>query len=420
MTRKIAFLGLIVLLSIITVKAQDYQISFEAGGEAQYIETVNVQNLTQGTSLSINGTDVLNLVGTVSIESLTEQPSIMNIYPNPITTNTKLYFTAQHNDFYNLKVFNIKGKCIASLNINLQAGTHSFNLSDFSSGIYTLNIQSATENQSIKFVSTNASSFYNRLTYNTLVSTKVQKNTKSSKNIVQMQYNEGDLLLFEGVSNNYRTNYTLIPTESTIVTLMFYDCTDGDNQHYSTVTIGDQIWMAENLKTTKYNDGTNIELGPVAFFWSEVSYGIYQWYMYDQTTYGDTYGALYNWHAVNTGNLCPDGWHVPTDEEWNALRDYIGSHGHSGAEGTALKTTFGWDNDGNGTNDYGFSALPGGSLGYAGEFNPVGRVGFWWSSNSAYDSFYTHWILIYGATDFRDVVTEYYFFGNSIRCLRDD
>jgi uncharacterized protein (TIGR02145 family) len=137
---------------------------------------------------------------------------------------------------------------------------------------------------------------------------------------------------------------------------------DGSGNEYTFVTIGTQDWLVENLKTTKYNDGTDIPLVTDNTAWGSLTENEepgYCWYDNDQATYGDTYGALYNWHTVNPGNPCPIGWHVPSDAEWTELTDYLAANGHSGTEATALKATSGWPDGYNGTDDYGFTALPG-------------------------------------------------------------
>ncbi|ALO16598.1 Chitodextrinase precursor [Salinivirga cyanobacteriivorans] len=213
-----------------------------------------------------------------------------------------------------------------------------------------------------------------------------------------------------------RTSYEIsITLESSITggTL-----TDNDGNVYSTVQIGDQEWMAENLKTTTYNDGTSIDLVTDNTAWYNNTTGAYCWYDNDQATYADTYGALYNWHAVNTGNLCPDGWHVPTDAEWTALEDYIGSDGHSGTEGTALKATSGWNNDGNGTDDYGFTAHPGGYRTSNGAFDNVGYYGLWWSATetNTYNAWRRYLYYSYSSVNRSSYSKEG---GFSVRCLRD-
>ena len=101
------------------------------------------------------------------------------------------------------------------------------------------------------------------------------------------------------------------------------DVADADNNIYNTITIGNQVWMAENLKTTKYNDGTAIPLVRDFMAWSELGTPAYCWYENDSLLNGSN-GALYNWHTVNTGKLCPTGWHVPGDLEWDALVNNLG------------------------------------------------------------------------------------------------
>ena len=99
---------------------------------------------------------------------------------------------------------------------------------------------------------------------------------------------------------------------------------DIDGNVYHTVTIGTQVWMVENLKTTRYNDGTAIPLVTDGTAWAALTTPGYCWYNNDSATYKNTYGALYNWYAVNTGKLAPTGWHVPTDSEWTVLTTYLG------------------------------------------------------------------------------------------------
>ena len=197
--------------------------------------------------------------------------------------------------------------------------------------------------------------------------------------------------------------------------------TDIDGNEYKTIQIGDQEWMAENLKTTTYNDGTSIDLATDNTDWANNTTDAYCWYDNDQAQYAETYGALYNGYAVNTGNLCPSGWHVPTDAEWTALEDYIASDGHSGSEGTALKATSGWNNDGNGTDDYGFTALPGGTRSHNGPFVNIGFSGLWWSATESITYYAWYRRLYYD----NSAVGRYYDgrgdegSGLSVRCLRD-
>jgi uncharacterized protein (TIGR02145 family) len=194
--------------------------------------------------------------------------------------------------------------------------------------------------------------------------------------------------------------------------------TDKDGNIYKTVTIGNQKWMAENLKTTKYNDGTTIPNVTEDEQWSKLSTGA--WCNYDNDSRsGVIYGKLYNWYAVNTNKLCPTGWHVPTKAEWEELTIYLAVDGHINAEGKALKAISGWNNNGNGTDSYGFKGLPGGYRGgRGGSFGSIGNYGYWWSSSE--DGADGAWArgLGYGS-DGADRGSSSEKDGYSVRCLRD-
>lgn len=156
---------------------------------------------------------------------------------------------------------------------------------------------------------------------------------------------------------------------------------DIDGNSYKTVTIGTKIWMAENLKTTKFNDGTVIPLVAENDTWIKLVSPALSWYNNDPDANRKTYGALYNWYAVNTGKVCPAGWHVATEEEWSALY-YLDGSGSAG--GTMKETgTAHWKSPNTeATNASGFTGLPGGYRSIEGVFNYIGISGYWWSSTS--------------------------------------
>jgi uncharacterized protein (TIGR02145 family) len=129
--------------------------------------------------------------------------------------------------------------------------------------------------------------------------------------------------------------------------------------------------MVENLKTTKYNDGTSIVLVPDYNAWQNADYGAYCFYDNNNEN-KSIYGALYNWNAVNSGKLCPPGWHVPTQAEWETLRNFLGSVATAGAKLKETGTSH-WQSPNTGaTDEYGFKALPGGERYQEGEFNYLG------------------------------------------------
>lgn len=193
---------------------------------------------------------------------------------------------------------------------------------------------------------------------------------------------------------------------------------DYDGNVYGVVTIGTQIWMAENLKTTKYNDGTAIPLVTDNTEWLNLTAGAYCWYNNNEATYKDTYGALYIWYTVNTGNLCPTGWHVPTDTEWTTLTDYLGGTSIAGGKLKETGTTH-WTTPNTGaTNETGFTALPGGNRSGSGTFSNVGIYGYWWSTTEYNASSARTRSLLYSKSSVGgDAYSKK--IGFSVRCLRD-
>jgi uncharacterized protein (TIGR02145 family) len=163
---------------------------------------------------------------------------------------------------------------------------------------------------------------------------------------------------------------------------------DVEGNLYSTVTIGTQVWMAENLRSTRYNDDAPIPNITDDTQWINLSTPAYCWISND-IQYKPIYGALYNWYAVNTGKLCPTGWHVPSDEEYKTLERTLGMTAEQADltdfrgtdEGRKMKSATGWAVGENGTNSSGFSALPGGyRWAKTGAFNGLGMITYWWSS----------------------------------------
>ncbi|MBA4411560.1 MAG: hypothetical protein C0397_19340, partial [Odoribacter sp.] len=176
--------------------------------------------------------------------------------------------------------------------------------------------------------------------------------------------------------------------------------TDIDGNIYTTISIGTQVWMAENLKTTKYRDGTAISNIMDNPSWKASTLGAYCWYNNDAISYKNPYGALYNWFAVNTGKLCPVGWHIPSVAEWTILENCLIANGFN-FDGTttgnkiakSLAATMNWNlstEPGSvGNNDYSiyrnktaFSAYPSGYRMGDGTFTYFGNYCGWWSSTT--------------------------------------
>lgn len=195
--------------------------------------------------------------------------------------------------------------------------------------------------------------------------------------------------------------------------------TDIDGNVYHTVKIGTQVWMAENLKTTKYRNGDPIQRVTDDSIWAALTSGAYCGYEND-TNYSKTYGRLYNGYAVtDSRNVAPKGWHIPTDAEWTTLITFLGSDTIAGGK-LKEKDTIHWRSPNKGaTNESGFNALPGGCRSVFGTFYNIGTEGYWWSSSeSIYSAYFYYRVMHYDSSN----VSNWYLSlqpGLSIRCLRD-
>jgi uncharacterized protein (TIGR02145 family) len=186
-------------------------------------------------------------------------------------------------------------------------------------------------------------------------------------------------------------------------------------EEFKTVKIGNQVWMAENLNVDHYRNGDPIPEVKDAEKWSQLNSGAWCYYDNDSAN-GKIYGKLYNWFAVNESRgLCPAGWHVPSDDEWTVLGNYLGGNEVAGGK---LKSTTGWNAPNSGaTNSSGFMGLPGGYRN-DGTYSTIGDLGGWWSSTESVSSLAWGRSMYYNASDvyrYNDVEHN----GSSVRCVKD-
>jgi uncharacterized protein (TIGR02145 family) len=223
---------------------------------------------------------------------------------------------------------------------------------------------------------------------------------------------EGDILKYTGYSGNYGTVITDIPTKDSTVAFNFIPCGDGD-YYYLTVRIGTQIWMADDLKTIKLNDGTPLNTGPNVPLLTPAFVG--------SVGSATDYGRLYNWYAVNTGKLCPEGWHVPsTFVDWGTLSAYIG--GDNLTRGGKLKETGTghWiDPNHAATNEVGFTARPGGYN--DSNYHSLGYLGFWWTSDAVSGGSYAEYICLSNTSgSFMNMGNQARYKYFSVRCIKNN
>lgn len=203
---------------------------------------------------------------------------------------------------------------------------------------------------------------------------------------------------------------TLLPDTSTMVK-------DIDGNVYHTKKIGSQVWTIENLKTTRLNDGTAIELVTDDNSWSSKSTGAYCFFDNDASNKSD-YGALYNWYAAGSNKLAPKGWHIPTLDEWTTLINYLGGSEVAGGKLKEVGLAHWSSPNAEATNSSGFTALPGGYRYIEGQFVNMHSFGYWWTSTT-YDNENAYYIDMrrdYGSTESQIIVEGS---GFSVKCIKN-
>ena len=385
-TRTTFFLLSLLVLASLPCFGLNYTITFTGSGASATVGDVFVQNITRSTSVTVPAGNVLNLSDEVTaVGQLSATDGTIHVYSNSLEAKSTVSFYAKQPGVTQINAFGIDGRKIAGIKATLQEGMNSFQLS-LPKGAYAIQVSGNGYTYSAKMINQSTSPSKPEITYIGTVKPASSNPQSSALDTTTMTYATGDQLLYKGTSGIYSTIVTDVPGGSKTTNFGFVACTDADGNNYTVVTIGTQTWMAENLKTTKYNDGP-IPLVTDNTAWAN-STPAYCWYG-NNATYKNTYGALYNWYAVSTAKLAPTGWHVSTDAEWTTLENYAANLGTSGSATKALAATINWiastsagaiGNDLSKNNSSGFSALPGGNRGGDGTFSNVDTYGYWWSS----------------------------------------
>jgi uncharacterized protein (TIGR02145 family) len=451
--KKVLFL--ISISCSLSVTAQNYLIDFAGTGVSTAINSVKVENLSTGITLLLNGDDILHLTGTVGIAPIENIPvSEMRVFPNPTTdkSTVQIYPPAAGNAY--ITVYDMNGKQVAQIQSQLENCLQELSLSGLKNGFYLIRVKGGSYQYSGKLLCNGNSAGtirIEKINSGQVTGDKFKKiDFKGTQVTYDMQYTTGDRIKFTGTSGIYTTTITDIPASDKTVTFNFVSCTDFDNYNYPVVQIGTQTWMAENLKTTHYADGTPIDLVTGESNWSALT-TISKAYCWNNDNPGnkDTYGALYTWAAAMKGapssnstpsgvqGACPTGWNVPGNADWYVLENYLVFNGFNfdgttiapNRLGKALATATGWDFSSAypgsiGNNDYpakknatGFSALPGGMRFSGGSFLSVGRYARWWTATE-YDA--TNAYNRYTNTDYVHLANDNYSkaSGYSVRCVK--
>lgn len=415
--------------------AFNYYITFSGSGAGTTVDSVKVQNLYTGAQITVPAGMQLRLYDVENaVSEINTIAEYANVYPNPTTSDATFSFLTSEGGNSQITVYSFDGRKIAGWYETIQQGRNSFRLAlpvgvylveakgkQFSYTCRTVSLSNAAITPEIGFISHNGNA---------------QKVQQSEVAEVKLQYNQGDLLFFKAYSGKYCTALSDKPVESKNIDIKFVVCTDTENNHYTVVKIGNQTWMAENLKTTKYRNGDAIGTTTPA---NKDIFGEnapkYHWAYNGEETNAAKYGRLYTWHAVaDSRNIAPEGWHVATDADWVEMQNYLIQNGYN-YDGSltdnliakSLAANNGWTyfsvpgrigNDLSKNNKSGFTALPGGWRDYVGTSYSIGLYGNWWSS-TAFDND-NAWFYILGY-DYMNLYRGYVdkLYGCSVRCVKD-
>jgi uncharacterized protein (TIGR02145 family) len=445
-TKTILSVTMVVMMVGVFAQKPSMTLTFSAENNGQHIllNSILLENLTLGNDTTLYDPDtvvVLDYIAGIS-ENETDRASVFTVsqnYPNPMQGKTTVNLYLPENDYVFITIRDILGKELMKWENFLNQGKHSITFFPGSENLYFLTGRVNHQSQTIKMINTPSQVYVTgicRLEYNG--ETNVTGIYKSGLSLNNFVVRFGDQLKF--TASTTLGNRTIIDTPYGNQNYTFQYGSGGipcpgspsvtyEDQVYNTVLIGSQCWLAENLNVGTMVIGSQYQ----------TNNGIIEKYCYNNNTANcNTYGGLYQWDEMmgytttpGVQGICPPGWHIPTDDEWKVLEGTVDSKygvddpvwnmsGWRGFDaGKNLKSTSGWISGGNGTNLYGFGALPGGSLYSDGLFYYLDSHGRWWSSNEGSVPGAWRRSLDYNNdVSYRSNYTKTY--GRSVRCLKDN
>lgn len=452
-------LSILTFGSIISAYSQNkLELSFAAANNGQKVplDSIFIENLTQGGDTMLFAPDTLLVLDIITGFGNNQTSgyssfTVSRNYPNPFKDQTSVDLKLTEKEQIEINIRDIFGRELLRYKHTLNRGNHSFTIHAGSEQYYLLTVIGKNTSKTIKMISVNDNKMNERKCKIDYTGNKGNTSGfKSQESLISFVFVFGDTLRYTGFAQTMDgvTGSNEIADSPSVNTNYEFDIIKGircpgaptvadiDGNLYNTVQIINHCWMAENLITTTYDNGTPIPNVTDGSSWQALTTGAYVWYD-NEIIWKDQYGAMYNWYAGHSPNgLCPEGWHVPTYDDWTSFVVHIG--GEESPHGNELKSCrqmnsplLGecntsdhprWDqNDTNYGNDkYGFSGLPGGFRALVGNsvgFHNLGiSVGYWTSTDTAfYGGFYGLVVgtgTVHGAyIDKRN--------GLSVRCLKD-
>jgi len=360
-------------------------------------------------------------------EGAAQKPGAFNLYqnyPNPFNPTTVISYELPHPADVRIEIYNVLGQKIKTLFDGYQSnlvgrvvwdGTNDRG-QGVSTGVYIYSLTSEGIRINKKMLLIDG---------HTGISNLARLNTTgpaaANKNVLNKPLSNNFLLRITGTDLETWEQRNLQITGSKVIDVTLYrTITDIDGNVYRIIKIGTQWWMAENLKVTHYRNGDAIPNVTDDTEWAGLTTGAYCYYE-NSSSYAADYGALYNWYAVkDSRNIAPEGWHVPSEAEWQTLTDYLGGYNVAGGKLKETGTDHWLSPNTGATNESGFTALPAGWCSpYYGDFSNMGYKAVFWSATE--DDSSTAWCRGLGYSD--AVVSPLHLAhkqaGFSVRCVMD-
>ncbi|MFB6340315.1 FISUMP domain-containing protein [Saccharicrinis sp. FJH62] len=378
---KTYLLSIIFILSVTVSIAQDHRVIFSAVGDYNSIDSIRVENITQGTSVKMGGTDTLLLIRSYTpLQIPIKSDNNIAIYPNPVSDKCNIEFTLTSTESVKIRLFDSSGKLIVQNNCSLSKGDQRLRIENLDKGIYFLSINSRTYYSSGKIISYSGNGHATpeiSIKSGGFNAEFIHKKSIKESGLVYLPYIFNDNIIATAMWTNEITTIpfsNVIPLNFTCDTVLdkdfevnieFTECIDAMGKSYPTIELGNQVWMAENFKS-------KLQLG--------------SWSYEDDENNAELYGRLYDWKAAKQN--APEGWHLPSFDEWVQLYGYLNSGSYQTNDTTisGLKSVSHWEDTdegqtGNGTNTSGMSLLPGGYRNASG-YDGLGLTGNYWTSTT--------------------------------------
>jgi len=425
-----AFSTLVILfLMILSLQAQDYLITFAGTGASTVVDSVIIENLMQGSITKMKGSEQLRLTVVTGIESMNEnETGTLRFYPNPMIDQAKMQFILPETGETTITLYDISGRKISQRNDLLTRGRHVYVINGIEGGIYLAKVTSGRYSCSGRLISSGSPAGTPEIAYEHTLSLKEKpEGIKGTTVEKAMQYTTGDRLKIKGISGIYSTVLTIVPTGDKTVTFNFYACTDGSGNNYPIVIIGGgkgeygepdpenkagaQIWMGENLKTTKLNTGVDLSYGDDEKWKEKPACCSYN----NEERNVKSYGLLYNIYTIQSTKLCPVGWIIPPEAAYDILTDFLDGKDRAGGPLKETGTVFWGSTTGGTSNSTGFSGRPGGER-TNNTYSAMGTQAQFWTAN-----FYNgraQYFVLYSFTDETQILSPFQWYqGYSVRCI---